>query len=266
LLQQVAEQIKGWPPSLERKNLAIDLTRFYLQLDDLFAAERWWREAGVHADQPLAVHTSEAWSTLIWLRLAQHRGGKADLPVADLLRLMDDLRQRQAPLLAHQLEFALLEALIHDAAGDGEAARVALLRAVELAEPQRHVRFFLEGGEPVRQMLLSIGNANVAKHFQDYVVALIKAFPPHAEEDPQAAQVAILPTTEETAPVLLDPLTEREIETLRLLATGLSIPEIADELVVTVSTVRSYCKRVYSKLDAHSRIEAVAHAQQMKLL
>jgi LuxR family maltose regulon positive regulatory protein len=66
--------------------------------------------------------------------------------------------------------------------------------------------------------------------------------------------------------LLLNPLTERELVTLRYLASELSIPEIANEMVVAASTVRSYVKRIYSKLDAHSRIEAVNRGRQLKLI
>jgi LuxR family maltose regulon positive regulatory protein len=65
---------------------------------------------------------------------------------------------------------------------------------------------------------------------------------------------------------LLDPLSDREIEVLRLLAANLTSPEIATELTVAVSTVRSHMKNIYSKLDAHSRYEAVVRAQELQLL
>ena len=65
---------------------------------------------------------------------------------------------------------------------------------------------------------------------------------------------------------LIDPLSERELEVLRLLATGLSNPEIADELVVAVSTVRSHCKSIYGKLNVHKRWDAVQRAQELGLI
>jgi LuxR family maltose regulon positive regulatory protein len=266
LLQQVGEQSLHWPPSLERRNLATDLARLYLQLGNLSAAEQWWRETGIHPDQPLKANTPEAWNTLVRLRLAQHRERKTELPTADLLNLLADLAQCYTPLLGHQLEFALLEALVHGATGETEAARTALLKAIVLAEPQNHVRLFLEGGEPIRQLLLTVVNANVATPVRNYAAALLNAFPDSAGEAARSTQIALHLNADEPSSGLLAPLTERELDTLRLLATELSIPEIASELVVTASTVRSYCKRIYSKLDAHSRIEAVARAQQLQLL
>ncbi len=79
----------------------------------------------------------------------------------------------------------------------------------------------------------------------------------------QQGRVPSLPTPD---PPLLDPLTEREGQILRLLAAGLSTPEIAEELIISVGTVRSHVKRLYSKLDAHSRHEAITRARELGLL
>lgn len=259
-LQQVGEQSSRWPPSVERRNLAVDMVRLALQLGDLATAERWWDETGIQRDQPLAANTPEAWATLVHLCLARHRAQQTTLPAASLLDLLADLRDLYAPMLRHQVEFALLEAMIHDAGGETTAATAALLRAVELAAPQRYMRPFLDAGEPVRRQIQSIAGATLSAGVRTFVDGLLVAgagVPP--------PQVAIQPAAG-AVPPLLDPLTEREVETLRLLATDLSIAEIAAELVVTVATVRSYCKRIYSKLDVHSRIEAVARAQQLALL
>ena len=65
---------------------------------------------------------------------------------------------------------------------------------------------------------------------------------------------------------MVDSLSERELQVLRLLTTDLSAPEIADALIVAVSTVRSHIKHIYGKLDAHSRYEAVERARALGLL
>ena len=80
---------------------------------------------------------------------------------------------------------------------------------------------------------------------------------------PQWAAALIVPAPQAT---LGDPLTQREMEVLRLIATGLSAPQIAEKLVVGVSTVRSHIKQIYAKLDVHSRHEAVTRAREMSLL
>ncbi len=89
----------------------------------------------------------------------------------------------------------------------------------------------------------------------DYLDKLLAAFG-------TTAQVSSPPL----AAVLIDPLSEREREILRLIAAGLSTHEIADELVIVVGTVRNHIKHIYSKLDAHSRLQAVEHARTLNLL
>ncbi len=92
-----------------------------------------------------------------------------------------------------------------------------------------------------------------------YVEKLLACF---VEQSPgEKAQ----PTPEIEQP-LLDPLSEREIEVLRYLATGMTNPQIADELVIAVSTVHSHCKSIYSKLSVHSRWEAMQRAQELGII
>jgi LuxR family maltose regulon positive regulatory protein len=65
---------------------------------------------------------------------------------------------------------------------------------------------------------------------------------------------------------LLDPLSERELEVLRLLAAGLSYREIADELYISINTVKAHAKNIYSKLGVHGRMQAAQRARQLDLL
>jgi LuxR family maltose regulon positive regulatory protein len=101
-------------------------------------------------------------------------------------------------------------------------------------------------GAPMYHLLIRLKRQEGAS---DYVNQILAAFP--------------LATRETT---LIDPLTERELQVLRLLATELSTQELAKEMVVSLATVRTHTKRIYSKLDAHSRLEAVQRAQELGLL
>jgi LuxR family maltose regulon positive regulatory protein len=89
---------------------------------------------------------------------------------------------------------------------------------------------------------------------------LLDAFSTGQETKPEGALP--LPST----PALVEPLSKREAEVLRLLATDLTSPEMAQELVLSVHTVRSHIKSIYAKLDAHSRYEAIARATELNLL
>jgi LuxR family maltose regulon positive regulatory protein len=73
-------------------------------------------------------------------------------------------------------------------------------------------------------------------------------------------------TTQAAIPSLVEPLTERELEVLRLMAAGKSNQEIADELIIAISTVRSHVKSIYGKLGASNRVQAMLRARQMGLV
>ena len=93
-----------------------------------------------------------------------------------------------------------------------------------------------------------------------YVAKLLAAF-----GGPEPLELKAEPTYTHAQP-LIEPLSERELDVLRLLATGLSNPEIANELVVAVSTVRSHCKSIYGKLNVHGRWDAVRRAEELGLI
>jgi LuxR family maltose regulon positive regulatory protein len=127
----------------------------------------------------------------------------------------------------------------------------ALERALSLAEPEGYVRTFVDEGEPMAQLLRRALSQGIAP---EYAARLLDAFGEPAAPLPPAAQP------------LIEPLTDRELEVLRLIAAGLSNREIAHQLVVAVSTVKTHINHIYGKLDAKSRTHAVAQARALDLL
>jgi LuxR family maltose regulon positive regulatory protein len=128
----------------------------------------------------------------------------------------------------------------------------ALGEALSLAEPGGYLRIFLDEGEPIARLLRQAASRGMAPA---YITKLLAAFGPESAEvaSPQVQSLA-------------EPLSKREMEVLRLLAAGLSNPEIAEELVVAVSTVRSHCKSIYGKLEVHKRWDAVQRGQELGLI
>ena len=165
---------------------------------------------------------------------------------------------------------ALLEALslqtviTYQDRGDAGRALSFLERALDLAAPEGHVRPFLNAGslltKPLRQAIVQGIQPAFAQK-------LLVALSDQARQQIDVQRLApskggIAPGT----PELIESLTERETQVLRLLAAGLSSTEVAEELVIAVSTARSYIKSLYGKLDAHSRDEAIAKGQQYSLI
>jgi LuxR family maltose regulon positive regulatory protein len=127
-----------------------------------------------------------------------------------------------------------------------EAIRI-LARALLLAEPEGFVRVFIQEGSQMAALLRTTGAQG---HSPEYVRHLLDSF------------------SETLAPqeILLDPLSERELEVLRLTAEGLTNAEIAVELVIALSTVKTHVNRIYSKLGVSTRTQAVARARQLQIL
>jgi LuxR family maltose regulon positive regulatory protein len=144
---------------------------------------------------------------------------------------------------------------------------VSLERALTLAEPEGYVRTFLDEGEPAR-MLIDESRLAIAKRAPGnsrllaYVKRLLSDFSGERlalTPDPISDQQAVISA-------LVDPLSERELEILDLIASGLSNKEIADILVISVSTVKSHINNLYGKLGTHSRTQAIAIARNMGML
>jgi LuxR family maltose regulon positive regulatory protein len=160
------------------------------------------------------------------------------------------------------IEIWLLQALAQQAFGDIIQALTTIEQALSQAEPEGYIRLFVDEGRPMEELLERLKDKG--GRMKGYVSQLLTVFkeakkihPPSLR--PGSGQVKI------TQPPV-DPLSERELEVLRLLRTDLSGPEIATQLAVSVNTVKTHLKNIYSKLDAHSRYEAVERAKQLDLL
>jgi LuxR family maltose regulon positive regulatory protein len=216
-------------------------------------------EAGRLADQAYAnlekmsPHRREpGLLTIVRVRLAQ---GRTD----DALNMLEALRERaeRAERKGTLIEVNVLQALALQQKGDGTRAVQALLASLEPAEPEGYVRVFLDEGEPLR-LLLEEARKHAAGR---YARTLLAHFPP-AEGASHSAPAA----TSRGAHPLAEPLTSRERDVLRLLASGLSGPEIASALVMTQNTVKTHLKNLYGKLGAHGRDQALRRARDLDLL
>ncbi len=153
------------------------------------------------------------------------------------------------------LEIMILTSVAQDALSETERALSSLNKALTLAEPEAFIRVFVDGGEPVRALLCELQKGKTSVPYAGKVLQSMNT-------QLEVGVTAGVGSTEG----MIDPLTEREMEVLRLLATHLSSTEIAAQLVIAPSTVRSHIKNIYSKLRVHSRTEAVEKAREIGLL
>jgi len=148
-------------------------------------------------------------------------------------------------------ELELLRALASDALGDGSAAQSSLRRALDIAEPEGWTGLFLDEGERCAKLLREAAKSKSAPAFGRN---LLGAFGVQQ------------PTPRAQHPDLLEPLSVRELDVLRLLRSELSGPEIASELRVSLNTLRTHTKNIFEKLAVNNRRAAVRRAEEMNLL
>jgi LuxR family maltose regulon positive regulatory protein len=189
-------------------------------------------------------------------------------------RLIDGALQGQYLLVA--LEALLLRAQMHAALGKRQAKLAANLaasradyaRALELAEPEGLIGVFVEQDSPVAEALANLVKQNQLGTIQPgYVEQILAAFsgsqPPGTPRGERPAP-GVLAGIEPAA--LIEPLTEREVDVLRLMAEGLKYQEIAERLFISLNTVRSHVKAIYGKLLVNNRTQAIEVARQLRIM
>ena len=157
----------------------------------------------------------------------------------------------------------VLKAIALQALGDEAGALGALQRALLHGEPEGYVRTFIDEGAPMGRLLRKAQASGIYPAYAARLLVALENEPAMGMTPPE--EVDIPPAVEGPQP-LAEPLTDRELDVLRLLPTSLAAAEIAGELVVAPSTVRTHIKSIYSKLEVHRRMEAVARARELGLL
>jgi LuxR family maltose regulon positive regulatory protein len=190
--------------------------------------------------------------TLARMRLAR---GEPVGAVATLGPLLAGLGGADAPLPATAIQACLIDAVANQQLADRDAAFSSLRRALELAAPEGYRREFVEGGMPVRVLLVDHLHRDPAHR------ALAEGLLGRLRDS-----AAPGPPVPAAAAVLVEPLSEREQVVLRYLPSSLSAGEIADELYVSLNTVKTHIKSIYRKLETNRRWDAVKRARQLQLL
>ena len=225
------------------------------------AAARWTQQRSLGADDRPGYSQEREYLVLARVLLAQDRLGPART-------LLDWLLTQAAAegRVGSAIEIRALQALAHEASGDGAAAVAALAEALTLACPQGNVRVFADEGAPMKTLLGRLiaaqrAEQSPARRVPPGCLARIgQAF------DPEPAAPGSGRHATPAVPGLAEPLTGRELEVLRLLAAGKSNQRIAHDLVVALDTVKKHVTHVLGKLGAANRTEAVARARDLGLI
>ena len=235
--------------------------RLWIGAGRLAEALGWTRAVGVSAeDDPSYLHEFEH-ITLARLLLAQAGGDAAGNGLPEAIALLDRLLRaaEDGGRMGSVVEILVLQSLAQQLQGDRPAALAQLQRALTLAEPEGYMRLFLDEGDALAQLMAEAAGQGI---MPDYTGRLLSAFA--AERQGPAAGMAQPVSPSSSLPI--EPLSHRELEILRLFQTELSGPEIAQELVIGLSTVRTHSKSIYSKLNVNSRRAAVRRAEELGLI
>ena len=240
----------------------------------------WAHARGLTADDELSYLHAFEHLTLARVLLAQHLAGQSASALTDALRLLERLL-RAAELGRRPggiLETLVVQVLARQLAGDQPAALTALHRALADAEPEGYVRTFVDEGPPMAAALRAFVAQRPSTDYARRLLAVMEASadgPTAGDRDGPDARAADegLGMTGATArrastsdPRLIEALSDRELDVLRLLATDLDGPDIARRLVISLNTVRTHTKHIYSKLGVNNRRAAVSLAIERQLL
>ncbi len=228
-------------------------TRVWLAQGRLGDALGWARAQGLSAQDDLSYGREFAHITLARVLLTQYTIDRADHFMRETIGLLDRLLQaaEAGERTGSVIEILVQLSLAHQAHGDLPAALVPLSRALTLAEEEGYVRMFVDVGAPMAELLIRMKDEG--GRMKEYIRKLLAAFGKQEDVHPSS----LIPHP------LMEPLSARELDVLRLLRTDLSGPEIARELMVSLHTLRTHTNNIYTKLGVTNRRAAVRRAQSL---
>jgi LuxR family maltose regulon positive regulatory protein len=267
--------------------------RIYLKQGRLSKAEEWARERGLSIEDELSYLHEFEHITLTRVLLAEYQRNRDECSITNALALLERLLKaaEDQKRMGSLLEILVMQALAYQTQGETPQAFAALERALNLAEPEGYVRIFVDEGESMRllvmdfrlwlekkshdqgrqqligymeRLLAGFARLTAMPHSNTLVPILGSSVRPAHREAAGARQASAGVSHPESA--LIEPLSERELEVLRLLGTELNGPEIARQLMVSLSTLRTHTQNIYSKLGVNNRRAAVRRAEELDLL
>ena len=257
-LLEEAERVHIRGPLPEVRPVAALKARVWLKQGRLAEALGWARAQGLSVDDDIRYTREFEHITLARVLIAAVQGNGDTASLDEVSRLLGRLLQaaEAGGRLGSAIQILLLQALAFQAQGNLPHALAPLERALSLAEPEGYVRTIVDEGEAMR-ILIEKCARNRAHPLNGYMDKLLAAF-----SQPAAAPKSAIGHQESA---LIEPLSERELDVLKLLRSELSGPEIARQLIVSLNTVRTHTKSIFSKLGVNNRRAAVRRAEELGL-
>jgi len=250
LLEAERQYVSSYLPRV--RPVAALKAQVWIAQGKLGEALEWAREQDLSARDELSYVREFEHMTFARMLLARAVQDRDDGAALEAVKLLERILKAadEGSRTGSVIQVLVLLALAHHMRRDIPVALAQLERALTLAEPEGYVRTFVEEGRPMAALLEVAARQRIAP---GYVRRLLSAF--GTGEDGTRVKQA-----------LVEPLSERELDVLRLLATDLDGPDIAGELVVSLNTVRTHTKNIYAKLGVNNRRAAVTRAAELDLL
>jgi LuxR family transcriptional regulator, maltose regulon positive regulatory protein len=235
--------------------------RVWVAQGKLGKALGWARERGLSAHDDLSYLREFEHITMARVILARYKSDREERPIHKAMGLLERLLQaaEEGGRTGRVIEILVVRVLAHEALGERPSALVPLERALPLAEPEGYVRIFVDEGRPMARLLTDAASRGI---MPDYTARLLAAFEAEEHKSAVGSHLSHAPLDQS----LIEPLSQRELEVLQLIAQGLSNREIGERLFLAVITVKGHNRNIFRKLQVRRCTEAVARARELGLL
>jgi LuxR family maltose regulon positive regulatory protein len=257
-LLEEAERLYFRSPVPDVRPVTALKARAWLEQGRLPEAMDWTREQGLSVHDELSYLREFEHITLARVRLAEYKSDRKDRSILEAMGLLERLLKaaEEGGRLRSVIEILLLQALAHEAQDNVPAALTPLARGLALAKPEGYVQTFVDEGTPMARLLYEALSQGVEP---EYVRRLLAAFP--VAETEQETPSRLRGSRSE----LVEPLSERELEVLELIAEGLTNQEVATRLYLSLHTVKVHVRNIFAKLAVKNRAQAVAKGRALGL-
>lgn len=255
--RQVGENVSSWFKMI----IANQEARIMLARGNLEAAAGWIQTTGLSIEDDLAQPARHIYRTLVKIFLTQGRIEEASFLLDRLIQIAE--RVGSVRLLVGCLP---LKSIVYLRQGRRTEAFAILDWALSLAGPERFRKPFLDAGEEIIPLVIEATVRSSARGFASDLLEHMDIQQPIDWEKQRPPRISPVKSEQRFQELILDPLTEREMEVLGWMDSSLSVPDIAEQMIVAPSTVRTHVRNIYSKLDVHNRFEAVNRAKELNLI